>query len=185
MPDLAFSVSFTTRPMREGEQDGREYHFVTRQEFERLIGEGEFLEYAEVHGNLYGTSSAESDKLCNAGKDVIVEVDVQGAIQIMEKPAVGNVSIFILPPSFDVLRKRLTARGTESDEQLDTRLRNAFDEVRQYPAFKYIVVNNDVTEATDQITSIIVAERQVLDRQTGTIQGILDSFDASKHLYTR
>ncbi len=183
MPELAYSVSFTTRQQRFGEEDGREYHFVTRERFEQLIASGEFLEYAEVHGNLYGTSISESEKLFDAGKDVIVEVDVQGAVQIMDKRNVDSIGIFILPPSFEVLRARLTARGTEGEDELRTRLRNAFNEVMHYSQFKYVVINQDVPVASRQMASIIMAERQLLDRQSDAIQGILDSFDASKHQF--
>ncbi|MEO6052244.1 MAG: guanylate kinase [Pyrinomonadaceae bacterium] len=184
LPGLCYSVSHTTRPQRFGEENGREYFFVTKEDFERRIGGGEFLEYAEVHGNLYGTSLAESEKVFRTSKDLIVEVDVQGAIQIMERLADACVSIFILPPSFKVLKARLTSRGTEAETELNTRLRNAFNEVLQYSKFKYVIVNEDLSTATRQIASIIVAERQSLNRQTDAIQGILDSFDASKHQLT-
>src|SRR5437868_10040439 len=103
LPDLGYSVSHTTRPQRFGEESGREYFFVTKEDFERRIKGGDFLEYAEVHGNLYGTSIAESEKVFRTGKDLIVEVDVQGAIQIMDRLKGETISIFILPPSFDVL----------------------------------------------------------------------------------
>jgi len=183
LPDLGYSVSHTTRPQRFGEENGREYFFVTREEFERRINAGEFLEYATVHGNLYGTSLAESEKVVSNGQDLIVEVDVQGAIQIMDRLDGENVSIFILPPSFEVLKARLTSRGTEAEPELNTRLKNAFNEVLQYSKFEYVIINEDVFTASRQIASIIVAERQSLDRQTDAIQGILDSFDASKHLF--
>src|SRR4051794_17266167 len=100
LPDLGYSVSHTTRPRRFGEEEGREYFFVTRDEFERRVAHGDFLEYAEVHGNLYGTSRAESEKVFRTGKDLVVEVDFQGAIQIMERLPDAVISIFILPPSF-------------------------------------------------------------------------------------
>jgi guanylate kinase len=183
MPELGYSVSYTTRPMRFGEENGREYFFVSKEHFEQLIAIGEFLEYAEVHGNLYGTSIRESEKVFQTGKDLIVEIDVQGAIQIMARPDTPNTSIFILPPSFEVLRARLTARGTEAQAELETRLRNAFQEVLQFDKFKYVVVNQDLPVATRQISSIIAGERQLLDRQMNAIQVILDSFDASKHHY--
>ena len=182
LPDLGYSVSHTTRPQRFGEEDGREYFFVTKDEFENRIADGEFLEYAEVHGNLYGTSLVESEKVFSAGRDLVVEVDVQGAIQIMEKLA-ESVSVFILPPSFEVLKVRLTSRGTEGDAELSTRLKNAFNEVLQYEKFKYVVVNQDLSTATRQIVSIITAERQTLDRQSDAIHDILGSFDASKGIY--
>src|SRR5687768_9499738 len=104
MPELGYSVSHTTRPQRFGEEYGREYFFVTREEFQRRIDEGEFLEYADVHGNLYGTSLVESEKVFQTGKDLIVEVDVQGAVQIMERMPGDSITIFILPPSFEVLQ---------------------------------------------------------------------------------
>jgi len=183
MPELGYSISYTTRPQRFGEENGREYHFVTREHFQDLISDGEFLEFAEVHGNLYGTSLRESEKVFQSGKDLIVEVDVQGAIQIMERLQNSNISIFILPPSFEVLEARLTARATEDQEELATRLSNSFQEVLQYSRFKYAVINEDLSAASRQIASIITAERQLLNRQTDAIRGILDSFDASRHRY--
>ena len=179
LPDLGYSVSHTTRPQRFGEENGREYFFVTKEEFERRIGGGDFLEYANVHGNLYGTSLRESEKVFNTGRDLIVEVDVQGAIQISEKLP-ESITIFILPPSFEVLKARLTARGTEGEAELRTRLRNAFNEVLEYEKFKYVIVNEDLGTAARQIASIVNAERQRLDRQADAIRDILDSFDASK-----
>lgn len=183
MPELGFSVSHTTRPIRAGEEEGREYFFVSREEFEKRIEKGEFLEYADVHGNLYGTSILESKKAAETGKDLIVEIDVQGAVQIMEKLSDSAVSIFILPPSFEILKARLTARGTETETGLCTRLKNAFNEVLQYSKFKYVVINEDVITASKQIEAIITAERQLLNRQTEAICGILDSFGASKHQF--
>jgi len=179
MPELGFSVSYTTRPMREGEVDGREYFFVSREKFEELISAGEFLEYAEVHGNLYGTSLDENEKMFKAGRDVIVEVDVQGAVQIVERLGGDTISIFILPPSFDILRSRLTSRGTEGENEIRMRLKNSFGEVLQYSKFKYVVINEEIATASGQIAAIIRAERQNLDRQRTAIQGILDSFDAN------
>src|SRR5688572_193428 len=183
MPELGYSVSHTTRPQRPGEENGREYFFVDQDEFEGRIRNGEFLEYAHVHGKLYGTSIAESEKVSQSGRDLIVEVDVQGAIQIMERLPSEVISIFILPPSFDVLKARLTSRGTESKEALNTRLKNAFNEVLNYSRFKYVVVNEDVSTASRQIASIIQGERQLLVRQDEAIHAILDSFDASKHQF--
>lgn len=179
LPDLGYSVSHTTRPQRFGEENGREYFFVTKEDFERRIGGGDFLEYANVHGNLYGTSLRESEKVFNTGRDLVVEVDVQGALQISEKLP-ESITIFILPPSFEVLKARLTARGTEGEAELRTRLKNAFNEVLEYKKFKYVIVNQDLGTAARQIASIINAERQRLDRQNDAIKGILDSFDMSK-----
>lgn len=185
LPDLGYSCSHTTRPQRFGEEEGREYFFISDDEFRRRIDAGDFLEYANVHGHLYGTSLAESRKVFNSGRDLIVEVDVQGALQIMEKDELADsrTSIFILPPSFEVLRARLTARNTESEEGLKTRLRNSFNEVMQFSRFDYVVINDDLTVAARQMASIILAERQTTTRQSDTIRSILYSFDASRHLF--
>jgi len=183
LPELGYSCSHTTRPKRFGEEEGREYFFITEEEFKRRIEAGDFLEYANVHGHLYGTSLAESRKVFNTGRDLIVEVDVQGALQIMERLTEASVSIFILPPSFEVLRARLTSRATESETGLRTRLKNSFDEVMQYSKFDYVIVNEDLATAARQMAAIIVAVRQSTDRQMSAIQGILDSFDASRHLF--
>lgn len=185
LPDLGYSCSHTTRPKRFGEEEGREYFFISEDEFHRRIEAGDFLEFANVHGHLYGTSLAESRKVFNTGRDLIVEVDVQGALQMMEKEELADsrISIFILPPSFEVLRARLTARNTESEEGLNTRLRNSFSEVMQYSRFDYVIINQDLATAARQMCSIICAERQTTSRQKDAIRSILDSFDASRHLF--
>jgi len=183
LPDLGYSCSHTTRPQRPGEEEGREYFFISRQEFEQRIAAGDFLEYANVHGHLYGTSLAESRKVFNTGKDLIVEVDVQGALQIMERVQEGRVSIFILPPSFEVLRARLIARGTEDARAVRIRLKNAFDEVMQYTNFDYVIINKELATATQQLAAIIVAERQTTIRQSNFVQVIIDNFGAARHLF--
>lgn len=185
LPDLGYSCSHTTRPQRFGEEEGREYFFITEAEFRQRIDAGDFLEHANVHGNLYGTSLAESKKVFNTGKDLIVEVDVQGALQIMDKKELdgSRISVFILPPSFEVLRARLTSRATEDPDELRVRLKNSFNEVMQYSKFDYVIVNQDLPTAARQLAAIITAERQTTDRQRSAIQGILDSFDASRHLF--
>lgn len=185
LPDLGYSCSHTTRPKRFGEEEGREYYFISHDEFTQRIDAGDFLEYADVHGNLYGTSLAESRKVFNSGRDLIVEVDVQGALQMMDKEELGGarITIFILPPSFEVLRARLTARNTEVENELRTRLKNSFNEVMHYPRFDYVIVNEDLSTASRQLASIIIAERQSTNRQASAIKGILDSFDASRHLF--
>ena len=180
VPDLTCSVSYTTRPIRPGEQDGREYFFISREDFEHRRSEGEFLEHATVHGNLYGTSRSQLAHITESGRDVILEIDVQGANQILEK--VGDVvSIFILPPSFPVLASRLTMRATESSGELNLRLRNAFIEVKEYEKFKYVVINEFLEAAANDLRIIIRAERLRTGRRMDVIQGILDGFDLSKH----
>lgn len=182
MPDITYSISYTTRAIREGEENGREYFFIEKGEFERRIGEGEFLEYAEVHGNLYGTSLAQVEKVMATGKDVLLEIDVQGAAILHDKVP-DAVSIFILPPSFPILQTRLTLRATESSGDLRLRLTNSFNEVREYKKFKYFVVNDDLAKATDDLRTIIRAERLKTIRQSDEIRVILDGFDASMHQF--
>jgi len=178
VPNLGYSVSLTTRAPRFGEEDGRHYHFVTKEKFQKEIDEGGFLEFAEVHGNLYGTSKAQTEKITSEGRDVILEIDVQGAEAVMKKVP-SAVSIFILPPSFETLRARLIARATEATNDLDVRLKNSHYEVSRYSRFKYVVVNDDVNSAAGKLASVIVAERQLCDRQSESIRGILDSFERS------
>lgn len=179
VPNIGYSVSFTTREMRAGEENGLDYFFVTRPEFESLIAQGEFLEYAEVHGNFYGTSINQVQNKIDSGQDVVLEIDVQGAENV-RRLMPDAVNIFILPPSFEVLRNRLKARATEKLKDLDLRLRNSFDEVQRVGEFDYVVINDDVFEATAELQTVIMAERSKRIRQTEAIQGILDSFDTSK-----
>ena len=179
VPNVGYSVSFTTREMREGEENGRDYFFVSRAEFSGLIEKSEFIEFAEVHGNLYGTSVNEVQKEIGKGNDVILEIDVQGAESVRRKMPEA-VSVFILPPSFEVLRHRLTSRATETQENLSLRLRNSINEVREFERFDYIVVNDEVARATEDLKIVILAERLKRIRQTEAISGILDSFDISK-----
>jgi len=177
--DIAYSISFTTRALRGGEINGKDYFFVSRTEFENLINQGEFLEFAEVHGNLYGTSIKQVKTEIKRGRDVVLEIDVQGAASVL-KILPEAVSIFILPPSFEVLQNRLTRRATEKKTDLDLRLQNSFTEVARYQEFEYVVVNDDVARATRDLQKIILAERLKSNRQSIAIQGILDSFDVSK-----
>lgn len=179
LPNIGYSISYTTRPMRAGEENGRDYFFVSQMDFEQRVANGDFLEYAQVHGNWYGTSRSLAETLIAEGKDVILEIDVQGAGWVRRKMP-DAVGIFILPPSFEVLRDRLTARATEGIEALSLRLRNSFDEVKEYSRFGYVVVNDDKELAARRLEAIILAERQRPDRQTGLIKDILDSFDLSK-----
>jgi len=179
VPNIGYSVSYTTRAMRDGEENGRDYFFVSRAEFSGLIEAAEFLEFAEVHGNLYGTSVNRVQQEISSGNDVILEIDVQGAENIRRKMPEA-VAIFILPPSFEVLRQRLIARATEQQADLSLRLRNSINEVRQYEYFDYIVVNDEVKRATSDLQNIVLAERLRRIRQIEVAQGILDSFDVSK-----
>ena len=157
-PELRHSVSLTTRAARPGEVDGRDYHFVSREEFLRMIAAGEFAEWAEVHGNLYGTSLKTLQKSRDEGIDLILDIDCQGAAQFKENQ-VDGVTIFILPPSYNELRSRLEGRGSDSPEVIEQRLLNAVDEIAQAGCYDYIVVNDVFSRAVDELKSIIVAER--------------------------
>ena len=178
-PNIGYSISYTTRSPREGEENGRDYFFVSYREFSDLIKQNEFLEYAEVHGNFYGTSKTRVGEEIEHGRDVILEIDVQGADSIV-RAFPEAVSIFILPPSFEVLQSRLTLRATETHENLALRLRNSFGEVQKFKEFQYTVVNDEKSQATNDLQTIILAERLKRVRQTEAIQDILDSFDISK-----
>jgi guanylate kinase len=180
VPDLAYSVSFTTRAPRFGEEEGRHYHFVSKQEFEDEINAGGFIEYAEVHGNYYGTSKSQIERFMAEGKDVILEIDVQGADWV-RKRAPDALNIFIMPPSFEVLKARLRARGTEDPADLELRLTNARAEVMEYSKYEFVIINDEIFSAARRLASVIVGERQLRVRQNDAICDILDSFDVSKH----
>ena len=179
VPHLGYSVSHTTRAPRYGEEEGKHYRFVSKEEFEAYRDEDRFLEFAEVHGNYYGTSMEETEKMTDAGNDVILEIDVQGAATVIDKMPEA-VSIFIMPPSFDVLRARLTARATEGMQDLELRLRNSLGEVMQFSRFGYVVVNDEIAAASNKMAAIILAERQRPHRQGELIKGILGSFERAK-----
>lgn len=155
---IAFSISHTTRAMRPGEQDGRDYHFVSRDEFRRLVDAGAFVEHAEYAGNLYGTSWASLDAPLAAGRDLLLEVDVQGALQLRARRRDARF-VFLLPPSREELVRRLTGRGTDSPDAIARRLAAVDDELRAVHAFDYAIVNDDVERATRAMLEIIAAER--------------------------
>jgi guanylate kinase len=176
--NLRYSVSYTTRAPRLGEVDGREYFFVNRESFEEMVAAGEFLEWACVHRNLYGTAKDQVIEETGAGADIILEVDVQGAASVRQL-LMDSVSIFILPPSYDVLRQRLIARGTDSPEELELRLRNAPEELQQYSAFDYVIINDEIDKAVGQLASIIYAERARCMRQEGLVQEVIEKFKSN------
>jgi len=153
-PDLAVSVSHTTRPMRPGERDGDNYYFVERGTFETLKANGQFLESAEVFGHLYGTSLNEIDRIKASGRSTLLEIDWQGALQIKEQLPEAQL-IFLLPPSLDALRARLLGRGQDSSEVIEQRLSMSVSEISQYSAFDYLVVNDSFDLALSQLDDII------------------------------
>jgi len=176
--NLSYSVSYTTRAPRLKEVDGREYFFVSRDTFEDMVAAGEFLEWACVHGNFYGTARNQILAETATGADIILEVDVQGAASVRQL-LMDSVSIFILPPSYDVLRERLIARGTDTPQELELRLRNAPEELRQYSAFDYVIINDQVEKAVNQLASIIYAERARCMRQEALVREVIEKFKNS------
>ena len=173
--NLSYSVSYTTRAPRPGEINGREYFFISRDTFDEMVAAGEFLEWACVHGNFYGTAKRQVAEETAAGLDIIVEVDVQGAASVRQL-LMDSVSIFILPPSPEVLRQRLMARGTDSPEELEIRLRNAPAELKQYSSFDYVIINDEIEKAVHQLSSIIYAERARCMRQDSFVREVIKQF---------
>lgn len=157
-PELDYSISATTRAMREGEKDGVNYYFLTREQFEREIEDGGFLEYAEVYGNYYGTPLKKIEERLNEGHDILLEIDTQGALNVMKKCPEG-VFIFLLPPSLAELERRIRGRGSETEESLARRLGAARNEIEIGRSYKYVVVNSTVKMAVRQIQAILLAER--------------------------
>lgn len=174
-PGLAYSVSYTTRAPRSGETNGREYFFVSTVDFEEMQQRGDFLESANVHGHLYGTSRLQVERECEAGKDIVLEIDVQGAASIRQLID-DAITIFILPPSYEILRQRLIARGTDSAEDLERRLNGAPAEVEQYKDFDYLILNEDVERAANELAAIITAERMRRDRQEARFGQVFADF---------
>ncbi|SRR5579883_71954 len=176
VPGLRFSVSYTTRPPRGCEQNGREYFFIPREEFEARTGRGEFLEWAEVFGNYYGTHRSELDRASAEGVDLVLDIDVQGARQLKEKIP-GAVSIFILAPSRKILEQRLRARSQDSEPVIERRLREAAEEIRNYTQYDYVLVNREVEASVETLVSIVKATRSRRDRMEAEIRPILESFE--------
>lgn len=161
--DYWISVSATTRKPRRGEIEGINYYFVDREEFQKKIELEDFLEYAEVYGNFYGTPKSKVEDMLDKGIDVILEIDIQGALRVKEKVSEG-VFIFILPPSMEELKQRIINRGSETQESLMTRFKSAYQEINYISKYNYAVVNDKVNDAVKKIESILVAERCRVDR---------------------
>lgn len=172
MPELLFSISSVTRAMRAGEREGEKYNFITREKFEDMLKNDRLLEHNEFVGNYYGTPREPVERAIANGQDMVIEVDVNGAAQIREKLPEA-VSIFIMPPSFAELKRRLSGRGTESEELIQKRLNSALGEIKRATEYDYIVVNEDITAAADDIMSVILSSRLKTDRQTKIIDEVL------------
>lgn len=156
-PDLIYSVSATTRSPREGEVNGVNYFFKTKEEFQQMIEEGQLLEWAEYVGNYYGTPTEFVNKTLNEGKDIILEIEVQGALKVKKNYPEG-VFIFLVPPSIDELKNRINSRGTEPEDVIENRLLTAEDELRMIKHYDYVVVNDKIESACSRIQAILVAE---------------------------
>jgi guanylate kinase len=172
---LHFSVSHTTRPMRPGEQDGREYHFVSLPEFQAMVGRDEFLEHNEVHGHIYGTSRKEVLPRLAAGEDVILDIDVQGARDI-RRVYPDAIDVFIVPASLAELERRLRSRGLDGEEAIRKRLINAAREIQEAPEFQYVIVNEDLNSAIRELESIVRARRLTAARQATRLERIRNEF---------
>jgi guanylate kinase len=171
-----FSVSHTTRGPRPGESDGLDYHFVDRAAFRDMQERHEFLEYAEVHGNLYGTARSEVEGRLEAGCDVFLDIDVQGARQV-RRLAPAAVKIFIFPPSCAELRRRLEARRQDDPTAIDLRIRNAFKEMREYSEFDYVIINDRLEEATEALLRVVSASRLRPQSMHAAVEGIIEGFE--------
>ena len=175
-PQLRFSVSYTTRSVRGNEKPGDSYIYISPQEFEERVQRGEFLEHAEVFGNCYGTNRKVLEQARSEGKDLILDIDVQGARQLKQRIPEA-VSIFVLAPSRDILEQRLRMRSEDSEEVIQRRLRDAAEEIRNYVQYDYVLVNHQLEESIDTLTAIIKAERVRRIRMEDQIRPILRSFE--------
>lgn len=172
---LAFSVSYTTRRPRGGEVDGRDYHFVDKIRFQRMIDEERFLEWAEVHGNFYGTANDEVFPRLEEGIDVLLDIDVQGAGRVLKRypPAHG---IFVMPPSYDALVARLRGRALDDEATIARRLAGALGEMPRYDQYHYVIINDDARQASEALAGIILEKRHRKERMLGRVQEILKDF---------
>jgi guanylate kinase len=175
-PHLKLSRSYTSRIARPGEHDGVDYNFVTRQRFETMVAASEFLEWADVFGNLYGTSASDTERLLAAGDDVVLVIDVQGARQVRRR-GVPATTIFVMPPSFDVLERRLRGRSKDTEEAMQIRLQVAREEVAAFTEYDYIVINDEVQRAVLTLQAIVISERARLKRMRKTAENIERTFE--------
>jgi guanylate kinase len=174
-PRLKISRSYTSRRPRAGETDGVDYNFVTRQRFEEMIAAGEFLEWANVFGNLYGTCGADTERTLASGCDVVLVIDVQGARKVRGS-GVAATTVFVMPPSFEVLERRLRGRSQDNAEDIERRLQVAREEVASFVDYDYVVINDELTAAVDRLRSIVIAARARLERMRADLDGIVRTF---------
>ena len=179
VPDLALSRSYTSRAIRTGETDGIDYNFITRTRFESMVASDAFLEWADVFGNLYGTCAEDAEKELAAGRDLVLVIDVQGARQVRRRCA-GTVGVFVLPPSFEVLERRLRGRSKDSEAAMQRRLQTARDEVAAFVEYEYVVVNDELDACVDRLRSIVLAERARLRSMRTAAEHIVDTFSVQR-----
>jgi guanylate kinase len=175
LPNLRMSRSYTSRPARAGERDGVDYNFVSREEFEAMIQRGEFLEWADVFGNMYGTSRLDAQRLQVSGQDVVLVIDVQGAAQV-KRSGIDHTAIFVLPPSFEILERRLRGRSADSEAAMQKRLAAARAEVGCYADYDYVVINDQLEPTVVRLQEIIAAERSRMHRMKPLAEDIIRSF---------
>jgi guanylate kinase len=175
VPHLKMSRSYTSRAARAGEADGMDYNFVTRERFEAMVSVGEFLEWADVFGNLYGTSAADTERILESGSDLVLVIDVQGARKVRRR-GIETTAIFVMPPSFEVLEKRLRGRSKDADEAMARRLRVAREEVAAYAEYDFVVINDELTSAVDRLRAIVLAERSRLRCMRGEAEAVVSTF---------
>ena len=175
VPNLKMSRSYTSRRAREGEIDSVDYNFVTKDRFEAMAGAGEFLEWADVFGNLYGTSASDTDRILKSGSDLVLVIDVQGARRVRSR-GIETTAVFVMPPSFSVLEDRLRGRSKDSEEAIQRRLSVAREEVAGFVEYDYVVVNDEVTAAVDRLRCIVVAKRAQLKRMRREAENIAGTF---------
>jgi guanylate kinase len=173
---LLFSISYTTRKPRGAEVNGHDYFFISREEFELRLRHNEFLEWATVFGNYYGTHQNNYDRAVAEGRDLLLDIDVKGARQLKERLP-GAISVFILPPSRQILEERLRARSEDAENVIQRRLREAAEEIRNYDQYDYVLVNRDVEESSETLRSIVYAERARRARMEETVRPILKTFE--------
>ena len=179
VPNLSMSRSYTSRAARAGEADGVDYNFVSRERFEAMIGNGEFLEYADVFGNYYGTAAADTERVLAGGHDLVLVIDVQGARQVRGR-GLQNVGVFVLPPSAQTLAERLRGRSKDTDEQIRRRLQVACAEVAECASYEYVVINDEVESAVDRLRAIVLAERSRVQPMRASAEAIVETFRQSK-----
>lgn len=172
-PDLRHSISYTTRSAREGEKNGVDYHFASELIFQKMLDNSEFLEWARVHGNKYGTSVTDTQAILEKGLDIILDIDVQGAAQVKKK-SMSAVFIFIFPPSLETTKERIRNRGKDSDKAILDRLEAAKKEIKEAKKYDYFIINDNLDDAFERLKSIIIAERSKKERMLKKVKRLLD-----------